>query len=233
MVRVPTGSGLLLRRVAAFVAGLSPLPQNLRRGRRPRRPLFGLPPHFASNRRTRPVWVRAGALVCFRALRVGTRNSLPHPTAQGAVRVGFAKFWLPPANTYLSAHRAKARHPAALSGFGRTDTYTCRSATRLSQKAASLVPFLPRQERNRPPRRRSAVWRGAASPQLQTPQHRRTAASTQVKATSPPKLKPHLYPSQGTARRADAQLCGEAQLRPNYKLRTLRRTAASTHQRFW
>jgi hypothetical protein len=26
---------------------------------------------------------------------------LPHHTAQGAVRVGFAKFWLPPADTYF------------------------------------------------------------------------------------------------------------------------------------
>jgi hypothetical protein len=65
-------------------------------------------------------------------------------------------------------NRAKARHSAALSGFGRTDTYTCSFATRLSPKAASLVPFLPRQERNRPPRRRKAESRGAASPYLQT-----------------------------------------------------------------
>jgi hypothetical protein len=70
----------------------------------------------------------------------------------------------------LPAHRAQARQSAALSEFGRTDTYTCSFATRLSPKAASLVPFLPRQERNRPPRRRSAARRGEASPQLQTPQ---------------------------------------------------------------
>jgi hypothetical protein len=88
------------------------------------------------------------------------------------------------------AHRAKARQSAVLSGFGRTDTYTCSFATRLSPKAASLVPFLPRQERNRPPHRRKAVTRGAASPQLQTPQPRRTAARTHIKANrrgeSPP-----------------------------------------------
>jgi hypothetical protein len=47
------------------------------------------------------MWVRSGAFVYLRALRVGTRGRGAYATAQGAVRVGFAKFWLLPACTYL------------------------------------------------------------------------------------------------------------------------------------
>jgi hypothetical protein len=137
---------------------------------------------------TAPCFVGAsGALVYLRALRVGTRNILPHRNSAGR-GAGWLR-QIPVATRLHSplAHRAKARHSAILSKFERTDTYTCRTATCLSPKAASLVPFLPRQESNRPPRRRKAVRRGAASPLLQTPQPRCTAVRTKVKATSPPK----------------------------------------------
>jgi hypothetical protein len=100
----------------------------------------------------------------------------PHSAGRGA---GWLRQILVATHRYLLfAHRAQARQSAILSGFGRTDTYTCTSATCLSPKAASLVPFLPRQERNRPPRRRKASRSCQASPQLQTPQPRRTAVRT-------------------------------------------------------
>jgi hypothetical protein len=121
-LRVPTGRMLLLRLLPHNVRQCGACPgaagvgvtvvaylrfkamlryhSNLCRGRRPRRPLLGLPQMFASNHcalRRRCV----GCPRLLRALRVGTRGVLPDATAQGAVRVGFAKFWLPPACTYL------------------------------------------------------------------------------------------------------------------------------------
>jgi hypothetical protein len=142
---------------------------NLRRGRRPRRPLFGLPQMFASDHCT----LLCGCVGCVRlpprfarrdTRRIARRNSAGR--GEGWLRqilVATRRYLLP-------AHRAQARPSPVLSGFGRTDTFICSFATRLSPKAASLVPFLPRQERNRPPRRRKAERRGKASPQLQTSQ---------------------------------------------------------------
>jgi hypothetical protein len=188
---VPTGRSLLLRLLPHVVRQCSACPDaarfvvtvsaylrfkvmpryhnNVRRGRCPHRPCFWNSSTIALNHRTRPAWVRWGALVYLRTSCVGTRNVLPHRNSAGR-GAGWLRQILVGTRRHLPlAHRAKARHSAALSGFGRTDTFTCRNATRLSPKAASLVPFLPRQERNRPPRRRLAVSRGAASPYLQTP----------------------------------------------------------------
>jgi hypothetical protein len=172
---------------------------NLRRGRRPRRPLFGLPPHFASYHCT----LLCGCVGCVRlpprfARRDTQLLAAPHSAGRGAG--GLRQILVATRRHLLPAHRAKARHSAILSGFGRADTYTCSTATRLSPKAASLVPFLPRQERNRPPRRRKAVRRGAASPYLQTPQPRRTAVRTHIKQTQPKCL------PQSQKQRGEAQL---------------------------
>jgi hypothetical protein len=46
------------------------------------------------------MWVRFGAYVYLRALRVGTRNVLLYRDSAGRGAGGFAKFWLPPADTY-------------------------------------------------------------------------------------------------------------------------------------
>jgi hypothetical protein len=121
--RVPTGRTVLLRLLPHTVRQCGACPgavyvvvtvganlrfkampryhNNLRRGRRPRRPLFGLPPTFVSNQRTLLCGCGQVPLVFLRALRVGTRGCGAYATAQGAVRVGFATFWLPPAGTYL------------------------------------------------------------------------------------------------------------------------------------
>jgi hypothetical protein len=140
---------------------------NLRRGWRLRRPLLCLPQTLASNHRT--LLRRCGGYVRLPPHFVRRDTQLlaaPNSAGRGA---GWLRQILVATRRHLlSAHRAQARHSAILSGFGRTDTYTCSFATRLSPKAASLVPFLPRQERNRPPRRRKAVRRGVASPHLQT-----------------------------------------------------------------
>jgi hypothetical protein len=112
----------------------------------------------------------AGTLVYLRALRVGTRGVLPAPYSAGRGAGELRQILVATRRHLPLAHRAQARPSAVLSGFGRTDTYTCRNATRLSLKAASLVTFLPQQESNRPPRRRKAGRSCQASPQLQTPQ---------------------------------------------------------------
>jgi hypothetical protein len=142
---------------------------NLRRGRRPRRPLFGLPQMFASDRCTLRCRCVGYPRLPPRFARRDTRGwGCGDSAGRGA---GWLRQILVATRRYIAtAHRAQARHSAILSGFGRTDTYTCRTATCLSPKAASLVSFLPRQERNRPPRRRKAVRRGEASPRFQTRQ---------------------------------------------------------------
>jgi hypothetical protein len=210
-LRVPTGRTVLLRLLPHIVRQCSACPDgvgavvtaganlrfntmpryhnNLRRGRRPRRPLFGLPQTLASEHCT----LLCGCVGFPRLPPRFARRDTQLLAARHSAGRGVGWLRQIPVTTrrhLLPAHRAKARPSAALSGFGRTDTYTCSNATRLSPKAASLVPFLPRQERNRPPRRRIAVTRGAASPQLQTPQPRRTAAHTQVKAKQSVKATP-------------------------------------------
>jgi hypothetical protein len=150
---------------------------NLRRGRRPRRPLLGLPHTVASDHCT--LLCRCGRVPSSASVLCASGHATACRTRQRRARCGRASPNSVVTNLHLPlANRAKARHSAILSGFGCTDTYTCTSATCLSPKAASLVPFLPRQERNRPPRRRKAVRRGTASPQLQTPHFRHTAERT-------------------------------------------------------
>jgi hypothetical protein len=101
---------------------------NLCRGRRPRRPLSGLPHTLALYHCTRSVWVRSGTLVYLRALRVGTRNCLPHRDSAGRGVGVLRQIPVATRRHLLSAHRAKARHSAILSGFECTDTFTCRNA---------------------------------------------------------------------------------------------------------
>jgi hypothetical protein len=173
---------------------------NLRRGRRPRRPLFGLPQTLCVRPLHPAMWVR-WVRPSTSALCASGHATICLPQQRRA-RCGSASPNSVGTHLHLPlAHRAKARHSAILSGLGRTDTYPCHNATRLSPKAASLVPFLPRQERNRPPRRRSAERRGAASPYLQTPQPRRTAERTKVKAKQNGEARPlqRKIPEKGKA----------------------------------
>jgi hypothetical protein len=140
---------------------------NLRRGRRPRHPLLGLPYTFAENNCT----LLCGCVGCLRLPPRFARRDTQLLDCRNSAGRGAGRLRQIPVATrryLLPAHRAQARQSAALSGFGCTDTFTCSFATRLSPKAASLVPFLPRQERNRSPRRRKAESRGEASPYLQT-----------------------------------------------------------------
>jgi hypothetical protein len=147
--QVRSGGGVRLS-----VQGCPRCHDNVCRGRRPRRPLFG----FRCNSPKTTALARPNACAHVRdtpqSLRQVT-HPLPQRYSAGAVRDSFAKSRLPPVGERRPSRGVSTTGAAYPNVRGETSADT--DGTREEAlKAASLVTFLPRQESDRPPRRRPA-----------------------------------------------------------------------------